>query len=108
MVQRSTAALRPQRHRRLPLDEPRRGSGDDKQYDNAMSVATGTVRDGKIVVEGPPLPEGTVVTILTDDDSPAVGLPADLERELQEAIDEADREEGGAGPEFLESLKQYD
>lgn len=72
-----------------------------------MSVAIGTVKDGKIVLEGTALPEGAVVTVLVDDDRPAVKLPPDLEAELQAAIDEADSEEGGAGPEFLESLERY-
>ena len=72
-----------------------------------MSVATGTVKDGKIILEGVTLPEGAVVTVLADDDRPPIKLPAELEAELQVAIDEADAEEGGAGPEFLESLKRY-
>jgi len=72
-----------------------------------MSVATGTVRDGKVILEGLALPEGAVVTVLADDDRPSVKLPPDLEAELQAAIDEADAEDGGAGPEFLESLKRY-
>ena len=72
-----------------------------------MSVATGTVKDGKVILEGLALPEGTVVTVLADDDRPAVKLPPELEAELQAAIEEADAEEGGAGPEFLESLKRY-
>lgn len=72
-----------------------------------MSVATGTVRNGKVILEGLALPEGAVVTVLADDDRPSVKLPPDLEAELQAAIDEADAEDGGAGPEFLESLKRY-
>jgi len=76
-------------------------------YNAAMHVATGTVIGGKIVVEGLALPEGTIVTVLTPDDEPAVRLPPTLERELLETIDEADREEGGAGPEFIESLRRY-
>lgn len=72
-----------------------------------MSTLAGTVVDGKIVVEGLSLPEGTVVTVLTPDEGESVRLPPHLERELLEAIDEADREDGGAGPEFLESLKRY-
>ncbi|MFT3817903.1 MAG: hypothetical protein QM750_09795 [Rubrivivax sp.] len=72
-----------------------------------MSVATGTVKDGKIIVEGVALPEGAIVTILADDDRPPVKLPPELEAELQAAIDEADAEEGGAGPEFIESLKRF-
>ena len=72
-----------------------------------MSIVTGTVKDGKIILEGVALPEGAVVTVLADDDRPPVKLPPDLEAELCAAIDEADAEEGGAGPEFLESLKRY-
>jgi len=72
-----------------------------------MSVAVGTVRDGKVILEGIALPEGSVVTVLADDDRPPVKLAPELEAELQAAIDEADAEEGGAGPEFLESLKRY-
>ena len=72
-----------------------------------MSVATGTVKDGKVILEGATLPEGAVVTVLADDDRPPVKLHLELEAELQAAIDEADAEDGGAGPEFLESLKRY-
>lgn len=72
-----------------------------------MSVAVGTVKDGKVVVEGIALPEGAVVTVLADDDRPPIKLSPDLQAELEAAIDEADAEEGGAGPEFLESLKRY-
>ena len=72
-----------------------------------MSIATGTVKDGKVILQGVALPEGAVVTVLTDDDRPPVRLPSELEAELLAAIDAADAEEGGAGPEFLESLKRY-
>ena len=72
-----------------------------------MHVATGTVVGGKIVVEGLALPDGTIVTVLTPGEEPAVRLPPAQERELLEAIDEADREQGGAGPEFIESLRRY-
>jgi hypothetical protein len=72
-----------------------------------MSIATGTVVDGKIVVQGLTLPEGTVVAVLAPDDQAPVRLPPNLERELLDAIDEADTEPGGAGPEFLESLRRY-
>ena len=72
-----------------------------------MHISTGTVVDGKIVVEGLSLPEGTVVTVLTPEDDKVVKLAPHLEKDLREAIDEADQEVGGAGPEFLESLKRY-
>ena len=72
-----------------------------------MHISTGTVVDGKIVVEGLSLPEGTVVTVLTPEDDKVIKLAPHLEKDLLEAIDEADQEVGGAGPEFLESLKRY-
>jgi hypothetical protein len=75
-------------------------------YDSPMTVALGRVKDGKVVLEGAALPEGAVVTVLADDDRPAVKLSPELEAELLAAIDEADAEEGGAGPEFLASLKR--
>lgn len=71
-----------------------------------MTVAVGTVKDGKVVLEGAVLPEGAVVTVLADDDRPPVKLPPELESELQAAIDEADAEQGGGGPEFLAGLKR--
>ena len=76
-------------------------------YHSVTSIATGTVRDGKVILEGVALPEGALVTVLADDDRPPIKLPPDLEAELQAAIDEADAEAGGAGPEFLESLKRF-
>ncbi len=61
----------------------------------------------ELVLEGITLPEGAVVTVIADDDRPPIKLPPDLQAELEAAIDEADAEEGGTGPEFLESLKRY-
>jgi hypothetical protein len=58
-------------------------------------------------LEGITPPEGAVVTVIADDDRPPIKLPPDLQAELEAAIDEADAEEGGTGPEFLESLKRY-
>ncbi|OGA05535.1 MAG: hypothetical protein A3H35_02270 [Betaproteobacteria bacterium RIFCSPLOWO2_02_FULL_62_17] len=72
-----------------------------------MQISTGTVVGGKIAVEGLSLPEGTVVTVLTPEDGKVVKLASQLEKELLEAIDEADQEVGRAGLEFLESLKRY-
>jgi hypothetical protein len=72
-----------------------------------MAVALGTVKDGKVVLQGVALPEGAVVTVLADDDRPAVRLSPELEAELLSAIDEAEAEQGGMGPEILESLKRY-
>lgn len=73
-----------------------------------MTIAIGTVREGKVILEGTALPDGAIVTVLADDDRPSVKLPAHLEAELQKATDEADAEDGGAGAEFLEELKRFE
>jgi hypothetical protein len=72
-----------------------------------MQVATGTVVEGKIVVEGLSLPEGTLVTVLTRDNEPAVRLSPQEEAELLEALDEADREEGISAEELFERLRRH-
>ena len=73
-----------------------------------MQVATGTVVQGKVVLEGVSLPEGTVVTILAKGSTSTVRLPPTLQAELEEAIEEANREEGIAGEELLDKLRKYD
>jgi len=70
-----------------------------------MQVATGTVVEGKIVVEGLSLPEGTLVTVLTRDIEPTVRLSPQEEAELLDALDEADREEGISAEELFERLR---
>jgi len=72
-----------------------------------VHVATGTVVEGKIVVEGLSLPEGTLVTVLTRDSEPTVRLSAQEEAELLDALDEADREEGSPVEELLERLRRH-
>jgi hypothetical protein len=72
-----------------------------------MQLVTGTVVDGKVVLEGVSLPEGTVVTILAKGSEAAVRLPPDLQAELEEALEEADREEGISGDELIEKLRKY-
>ena len=76
-------------------------------YHHAMQIVTGTVVGGKIVLEGASLPEGTAVTVLAKDSEAAVRLSPSLQAEFEEALDEADREEGIAGEELLERLKKY-
>lgn len=72
-----------------------------------MRVATGTVVDGKIVVDGLTLPEGTLVTVLTRDEKATVRLSPAEEAELLQALEEADREEGISVDELFERLRQY-
>ncbi len=53
-----------------------------------MQVATGTVVDGKIVVEGATLPEGAVVTVLSRGAGERFVLTEAQENELLEAMTE--------------------
>ena len=73
-----------------------------------MQVATGTVIDGKVVVEGVELPEGLVVTVFAKDSEGPVRLLPHLQVELEDALDEADREEGVSPAALFETLRKYD
>ena len=61
-----------------------------------------------VCLEGASLPEGTVVTIFAKDSEEKVHLPPALQAELEEALEEADRDEGISGDELLEKLRTYD
>ena len=56
-----------------------------------MRVATGKIIEGKVVVEGEPWAEGSVVTVMARDDEQTFDVSADEERALLEAIAQADR-----------------
>ena len=71
-----------------------------------MQLATGTVIDGKIVLEGTTLPEGTVVTVLAREPAGTFELPPELEAELVASIAEADRGEVISAAELLERLRR--
>jgi hypothetical protein len=70
-----------------------------------MKLATGTVVDGKIVVDGEPLPEGMVVTVLAREEEEAFDVPPELERELLESLAQADRGETVPAGEALKRLR---
>ena len=70
----------------------------------AMQLATGTVVGGKIVVEGDPLPEGAVVTILARETDETFEVPPELEAELLESISQAVRGETIPVEEILQRL----
>ncbi|MGE4241952.1 hypothetical protein [Ramlibacter sp.] len=72
-----------------------------------MQLATGTVINGKVVVEGLALPEGTVVTVLTREDEQTVRLSATEEAALLDALDEADREEGISADELFSRIQRF-
>ena len=71
-----------------------------------MQFATGTVVDGKVVVEGASLPEGTIVAILARDSDEMFDVPADLEADLQASIAEADRGDTITSEELLARLRR--
>ena len=75
-------------------------------YDQPMQLATGTVVDGKIIVEGEPLPEGTVVTILARESDETFVVPPELEAELAESIAQAERGETISAEELLTRLRR--
>ena len=56
-----------------------------------MKVATGKVVGGKVVLEGEPLTEGSVVTVVARDDEATFDVSPEEERALLEAIAQADR-----------------
>ena len=56
-----------------------------------MKVATGKVVGGKVILEGEPLSEGAVVTVLVRDDADTFDTTPEEERGLLEAIAQADR-----------------
>ena len=72
-----------------------------------MKVATGTVVDGKVVVEGETLPEGSTVTVLLREDDEAFELTPEEEDELLESISEIERGEFVSGEQVLERLRRF-
>ena len=64
-----------------------------REYDVAMKIATGRVVAGKVAVDGMNLPEGTTVTVLSDELDDQVVLTPEEEDHLLEALAEADRGE---------------
>ena len=71
-----------------------------------MQLITGTVVGGKIILEGDPLPEGLVVTILARESDETFVVPPELEAELLESIAEADRGEALSADELISRLRR--
>jgi len=71
-----------------------------------MKLLAGTVKEGKVVLSGAFLPEGTKVAVYAPEPGP-VDLPTHLQLELEQAIAEADREEGISAKELLAQLEKY-
>lgn len=71
-----------------------------------MKIITGTVLDGRIIVEGETLREGERVTILTREGDESFDVSAEEKRQLLESIGQADRGEFVDGEELLKELDQ--
>ena len=71
----------------------------------AMQLTTGTVIGGKIVIEGDPLPEGTVVTILLREQDETFLVSPELEAELQASFDEIERHETMPAENLLQRIR---
>jgi len=71
-----------------------------------MQLATGTVVNGKVVVEGASFPEGTIVTILARESDETFEVPVELESELKASLGEADRGETITAAELFERLRR--
>ena len=69
-----------------------------------MQVATGTVVDGKIVLEGLSLTEGSMVTVVARGADESFELTDAQENELLEAIAEIERGEHESIDQVLRSL----
>ena len=70
-----------------------------------MQLATGTVVNGKVVLEGASFPDGTIVTILARESDETFEVPAGLESELQASLEEANRGETINAAEWFERLR---
>ena len=69
-----------------------------------MRLLSGKVIDGKIVVEGEPLEEGSQVTILAQEDEESFQLSPEQEAELARRMREVEAGRFVDGEEFLKEL----
>ena len=78
-----------------------------KEYISPVQVTTGHVVGGKVVVEGIPLVEGAVVTVLLRQPKEPFTLSAEDEDELLAAMGEIERGEFVSADDLLESLRKF-
>ena len=72
-----------------------------------MKVATGRVVEGKAVLEGEPLAEGSVVTVVARDNEETFEVSPEEERALLEAIAQADRGKVVSWESLREQLRSF-
>ena len=73
----------------------------------SMRVTTGIVVDGKVVVEGESLAEGSSVTVVLRDDEEEFELAPEEEDELLDSIAQIERGEFVSGEQLLERLRRF-
>ena len=73
----------------------------------SMKVTTGIVVDGKVVVEGESLAEGSTVTVVLRDNEEAFELTPGEEDELLASIAQIERGEFVSGEQLLERLRRF-
>lgn len=73
-----------------------------------MVITSGRVVSGKIVVDGEPLPDGAVVTVLAREGDETFELDAAAEAKLLASIAEADRGETIPAEEVLRALRNLE
>jgi len=72
-----------------------------------MQVIKGTVVGGKVVLDQGSLPEGAEVGVFVARQEGSVRLSPKLQKELEDALDEADREDGISAEELFAELRKY-
>ena len=73
-----------------------------------MKVATGIVVDGKVIVEGESLAEGSIVTVVAREDDEGFDVSPEEEAALLAAMAEADRGELVSWKELREQLRRFE
>lgn len=71
-----------------------------------MKVATGRVVGGKVLLEGEPLEEGSVVTVVASEGDETFEVSAEDERALLAAIAQADRGQVVSWEELRDQLRR--
>jgi hypothetical protein len=72
-----------------------------------MKVATGRIVEGKVVLEGEPLAEGSVVTVVAREDDDTFEVSLEEERALLAAIAQAERGQIVSWEELREQLRRF-
>jgi hypothetical protein len=73
----------------------------------SMKITTGIVVDGKVVVEGESLAEGSTVTVLLRDNAEAFELTPGEEEELLNSIAQIEEGDFVSGEQLLERLRRF-